>query len=460
MTRGVKTLLGDPKKAVLKLATPMIVAMFVNTIYNVADAIWVSGLGPNALAAVTYFFPILILGMALANGLGIGGGSAISRYIGAGKQESADSAATHTIVLMFLVSALFMGVLLLFGRFYFIVMGAGDALAMTLNYTVVMAIGSLPFFFNQIGTALLRAEGDANRAMAALIIGAGLNIFLDPVFIYWFGLGVAGAAVATIISISVSSLFLLYWLFIKNITYVRVRLKKFRFRSDIMMNILQVGIPGMLNQASISGMFVAVTFIVNIIAGNHGVAVYGTGWRVVSMAILPTIGIATAVVSISGATFGAREFGKLDTAYIYAVKFGLIIETTIAIATFLAAPGIAMAFTWAEASQVLRGDLTRMLRLIWIFYPSVAFGMLSASMFQGTGKGLRALLVTLFRTVGLIIPLTAFFGIGLDRGLPGVWWGIIIASWIVSMGAFFWARHYIHCMAGSDTIYAAENTSL
>ena len=146
-TKGVKTLLGDPKKAILKLSIPMIIAMSAHTIYNLADAIWVSGIGPEALAAVGFFFPFLMLLMAFSVGLGIGGGAAISQRIGAKNKEGANSVAVHTIVIMIFLSVLFMIPLLLFTRDIFIIMGAKDALDMTVSYSQIMFGGTLLIFF-------------------------------------------------------------------------------------------------------------------------------------------------------------------------------------------------------------------------------------------------------------------------------------------------------------------------
>jgi len=103
-TQGIKVLLGDPKKAVIKLALPMIAAMSLHIIYNLVDAIWVSGLGADALSAVGFFFPFFFVAVAIATGLGLGGGSAISRWIGAGDKESADAVAAHTIIIMLVVA--------------------------------------------------------------------------------------------------------------------------------------------------------------------------------------------------------------------------------------------------------------------------------------------------------------------------------------------------------------------
>ena len=199
-TEGVKTLLDEPKKAIVRLALPMIVAMSVQTIYNFVDAIWVSGLGADALSAVGFFFPFFFMTMAIATGIGLGGGSAISRRIGARDKIGADNVAVHTVVIMFLAAVFLTVPLFIFAEKIFTLLGAGRALAMAVSYARIMFAGTLIIFFANIANAILRSEGDVKRAMFAMVLGAVINIVLDPIFIYTFGLGVAGAAWATSLS--------------------------------------------------------------------------------------------------------------------------------------------------------------------------------------------------------------------------------------------------------------------
>ena len=191
-------------------------------------------------------------------------------------------------------------------------------------------------------------------------------------------------------------------------------------------------------------MMLIMNVIVVIVGGTDGVAIFSTGWRVVTIAILPLLGIATAVVSVTGATYGAKEYNKLDTAYLYSIKLGLLIETTIAILTFIFAPYITAVFTQTENAARIADDLIRFLQIACIFYPGVAFGMLSSSMFQGVGKGLYSLAVTILRTMILMPPLVWAFAITLNMGLPGAWWGLVVANLSGSFTAFVWARFYVH----------------
>jgi len=442
-TKGIKTLLGDPKKAIITLSLPMIVAMSVQTIYNVVDAIWVSGLGADALSAVGFFFPFFFMLMAIATGIGIGGSSAVSRRIGARDKKGADNVAAHTVVIMLLLTVVITIPFFIFADDIFSFMGAGKITDMATLYARILFGGTLIIFFSNVSNALLRGEGDAKKAMYAMMAGAGLNIILDPIFIYTLGLGVAGAAWATVVSMLVSSLILFYWIFIRNDTYITITLRDIQLDRGIITEILKVGLPSALSQLSMS----LTMFILNIIVvragGTDGVAVFSTGWRVATFASLPLIGIATAVTSVTGATYGNGAFKKLDTAYMYAVKIGLGIEIFVAVATYLFAPQIAALFTQSKDAARITEDLIIFLRIMCLYYPAVSFGMLSSAMFQGTGKGINALIVTLFRTIVLTVPLAFAFSLILRIGIPGVWWGIVTGNITGTVVAFTWARLYI-----------------
>ena len=456
-TKGVKTLLGEPKKAVIKLAIPMIIAMSAHTIYNLVDAIWVSGFGQDiftsenivevgtgALAAVGYAMPFYMMLLSIAVGLGIGGGSAISRRIGADDKKGADNCAIHSIIISLIVALVFSILLFTFADRIFISIGAAETANMAISYGRIIFAGSVFIFFINISLAILRAEGDANRAMYAMLFGAILNIILDPFFIYTFGLGVAGAAYATILSMGITAVILIYWLFFRRDTYVSFKFRSFKFKKDILKDILRVGLPASFQQLSMSITMLAIIIIINISGGgNEGVAIYNTGWRIVMMAVLPLLGFATAVTSVTGAAFGARSYAKLKTAYLYAAKTGLLIEIVLAIVIFILAPLISIVFTTRPEDIVIRSDLALFLQISCIFYPGAAFGIASSAMFQGTGKGTYSLIATLLRTIVLTITFALIFVLVFDTGIVGIWWAIVIGNLTGSVVSFIWGNLYI-----------------
>ena len=159
-TKGVKTLLGDSKKAILKLSIPMIIAMSVQTIYNFVDALWVSGFASNfftsfeipetgkgALAAIGFVFPFFMMAVAISTGLGVGGGSAISRKIGSNDKKGADNIAIHSVIITILIAIVFSLLLFTFSDRIFSWIGAGDSLNMTISYGRIIFAGSIAIFF-------------------------------------------------------------------------------------------------------------------------------------------------------------------------------------------------------------------------------------------------------------------------------------------------------------------------
>ena len=181
------------------------------------------------------------------------------------------------------------------------------------------------------------------------------------------------------------------------------------------------------------------------IAGNgrEGVAVYNSGWRIVMFAVLPLLGMATAVTSVSVAAFGARSYDKLKTAYLYAARTGFLVEIVLAILVFILAPLISIVFTTRPEDIIIRDDLTQFLQITCIFYPGAAFGISTSAMFQGTGKGTYSLIATLLRTIVLTIALAVIFVIVFDFGISGIWWAIVVGNLVGSVLSFVWGNLYI-----------------
>jgi putative MATE family efflux protein len=444
ITRGVSLLIGEPKKAVLKLSGPMIVALMIQAAYSLVNAVWVAGLGPTALAAVGFVSPIFMVVIGISNGLGAGVSSAISRRIGAGDKAGADATAAHAIVLVIAVSALLTASLLGLAGPILVAMGAGSTLDLALEYGNIVFAGSILAVFSAMAFAILRGEGDTKRTMYAMAAGSIVNAVLDPVLIYWAGLGVAGAAWGTVFSMLLVSLVQLYWMFIKKDTYVSISRRGFCLCRNIMADILSVGIP-----ASIEFLFYSIdAVIINAmlvrVSGTDAVAVYTAGWRVIFVALVPLIAIATAEISVAGAAFGARRYDSLSVIHSYSTKLGLAIGAATAIVTGLLAPQITALFTFSADSAHLAPALVAFMHAMCLFYPFVSPGIMSASFFQGAGKGLTSLFLNLLRDVILVTMMAFVLGMVLGFGEHGIWWGIVFGNISGSLLSYLWARLYIN----------------
>jgi len=449
ITKGVATLLGDPKKAILKLSTPMMFAMLCQALYNIADGIWVAGLGADQLAAVGLFFPFFIIIIALGAGIGVGGSSAVSRRIGENNKVEADNTAIHTIILCIIIALLVSIPSLPFlDNIFLSFSGSKNVGAMAGDYAEILFGGAVIIMFSHIANALLRGEGDAKRAMYGMLVGSILNIILDPIFIYVFGLGVVGAAWATMISFTVSACLLSYWLLFKKNTYLTIVLKDFSYNKKIIKEILKVGIPSSLAQISMSATMIIINKIVIQAAGTDGVAVFTSGWRIIMFGTIPLIGMSMGVVSVTGAAFGARDKEKLKTAYLYAIKLGIIIEFFIAVAVFIFSRQISYIFAYSEDSARIMNDIITFLRIMVLIYPTVPLGMLTSALFRGVGKGKNSLIVTLFRTIILQVPFAYFLGIYFHLGLIGVWIGILAGNIIAVSVTFLWGKYTVNHIIG------------
>lgn len=443
MTRGVSLLTGDPKKAILKLSGPMILAMLILAAYNLVNAVWVSGLGSQALAAVGFVTPLFMAVVGLSNGLGAGISSSISRRIGAQDRRGADNAAMHALLITVASSSIITVLLLLFSERLLSLMGAGESLSLAVEYGSIIFSGSILMVFNNTGYAILRGEGDTRRTMYAMCAGSIINAVLDPVLIYWAGLGIAGAAWGTVISLFMVSTVQIYWLFIKKDTYLSFSREAFLPSAGVVKDILRVGIPASLEFLlySIDG-FIINSMLVRV-AGTDAVAVYTAGWRVIMIALIPLVAIATAEISVAAAAIGSRKYENLPVIHNYSTKLGFAIGGATAIFTWVFAPQITMLFTYTQESAHLAPVMVSFMHVMCLFYPFISPGIMSASLFQGAGKGLTSLLLNSMRDVLLVTMMAFILGIVLGFGEKGIWWGMVFGNISGSLISFLWARLYI-----------------
>jgi putative MATE family efflux protein len=441
-TEGTKILLADPKTAILRLSLPMMIAMTLMTLYSVVDAFWVSGLGADALAAVGFSFPLFIITIGLASGLGTGGEAALSRMIGARNRDGASSVAMHTILLMTVLAVAVTIPLSLFAGDLFVLMGAGNAVGLATEYARILFLGTFALLFGEVAYALMHGEGDAKRTMYAMAAGAVANIILDPILIYTLHMGIAGAAWATILAEVIAAIPMVYWLFVKRDTYVSLHLRKFSPDPAVVRDILQVGLPAAAEQLGLALMALILNGVIVLISSTDGVAIYSVGWRVVSIGLTPILAISSAVVAVTGATYGARAYAKMESALLYAVRLGLGIGLGLAAATFIFAPQIAAIFTAPGDASGIAPELTTYLQVTSLVYPMVGFGLFSSSFFQGTGLGARSLTITILQNVVLSTLFVWVFAIELGFGLPGVWWGVAAGNAIGAVLGYIWARRY------------------
>ncbi|MCL2687239.1 MAG: MATE family efflux transporter [Methanobrevibacter sp.] len=439
--KNIEIVTGDPKRAIRKLSLPIMVSMFVTFSYNLADTIWVAGLGTDSLAALGFFIPIFIVIIGLGNGIGVGTNSMIARAIGAKDKKKADNAAMHGIILTIAISIIAPIILIFFLNDILILMGAGSVTPLTSEYATILLIGLITLLLPSVGSSILRSEGDVKRAMKIMIFTAVLNIILDPIFIYILNLGLKGAAYATLVSSSVAMVVIFYWLIIKKDTYLNISKEDFRWNPKIIKGIVSIAIPSTSETFTFSIVSLVINFILSVTTGPIGVAVYTAGWRIANLAMIPHIGLGTGTLTVVGAAYGARKFKKLITAYDYSIKLGLTISISSGIIIFIFAPQIALIFSYADTNLI--PAIAEFLRILVIFCIALPLGILSSSTFQGLGKGFISLFLTIQRALLFEVIFMYIFAFELNMGTIGVWWGLSLGGLIGYLVCYIVTKLYL-----------------
>ena len=442
-TKGIGTLLGDPRKAIIKLSIPMVLGSFGQIMLYLTDAIFISGLGPDALSAVGFFVPVFMIILSIAVGISAGGSAALARMIGCRDDKGADDVAAHTVIGMIIVSVLITAPLTIFIKPLFFLLGAGDTIDLTVSYGRIMLIGAPMLSFLIAAISVFGAEGNTKRGAQGMALVAILNIMLDPLFIYTLQFGVAGAALASVVALSVGSVIFIYWLFIKKSSYVTIKFEKFRFKKKIVLDICSVGVPVFLSQILNAIGIVIMNLILIKVAGTDGVAIAATGSRVINLILLPGIGLTGAFGTVAASAFGANDIDRLKTALKYVLRLGFIIEACLAAATFVLAPIIIKMFMWSDNTARIAEDLIMFFHITAFSLPVVVFIGAGISVFFAAGKGLNGLIITFFYVFLFWLPCVWFFGVYLDMGLIGVWGTGVFTGWIAAFIILQWVNIFI-----------------
>ena len=442
-SKNIEMITGDPKKAIVKLALPMMLSMLLIMLYNIADSIWVAGLGPDALAAVGFITPLFMVLIGLGNGIGAGANSLIARNIGAKNHDQANNAGLHAIVLSIIVSLVFTILIEVFMVPILQFMGAGNTIQYAMDYSYIIFGFLFIFVFSGVASAIFRSEGDMRRATIAIAVTAVLNIILDPIFIYVLNFGISGAAWATVISATMSCIVMSYWIWVKKDLFLDLSPKNFKYSSHIMIDTLQVAIPSTLETIVFSALAIIINSMLVLAAGTTAVAVYTASMRIVQLAMIPLIGIGTAVLTVAGVAYGAHNYKNLQTAHSYSIKIGFIVSIILGALMFIFSGQIATVFSYTQASAGLASEIATAISVLSLFVLAIPHGIMSSMMFQGVGKGTYSLLITLLRSLILESVFAYLFCFIFGWGLPGIYGGVVFGCFLGGTIGYIWAKLFI-----------------
>ena len=443
MNENVEMITGDPKKAINKLAWPLIASMLLIFLNNIIDSIWVAGLGPGPLAAIGYVTPLFMVLVGFGNGIGAGATSLISRYIGAEKKDDANNAAIHSAILSVAISLVLTVFFLLALESLLKIMGASDVMGYAMDYGMIIFAFTAPILIPPIFGGAFRAEGDVKRATLPIAMVAIVNMILDPIFIYTFGWGISGAALATGLAPFAGLFMMLYWIFIKKDTYLSYNRKDFHNNFKMYKDILVVGIPASLEQLIMAALAVTVNYMLTLVSGSTAVAVYTAGWRIISLGLLPAIGVGTAAITVAGVAYGAKKYENIRIACRYSVKLGLISSIIVCILLFVFANQVAFIFSYSEASSHLEPLIASFIQLMCLFILYVPFGASAGNVFQGLGKGTTSFILTTFREFVLVLIFAYLLGFVFNMGERGIYYGMLLGGFLGSVIAYGYIELYV-----------------
>jgi putative MATE family efflux protein len=444
-TEGVNLLRGNPKEAVKKLSLPLMLSMMIISLYNIIDSFWVAGLGADQLAGVGFVIPLEFLIISVGTSLGAGITSVISRYIGQNDDKMADNAATHSVILSFITSIIVTIIFTVFMKELLICLGArGAGLDYAMQYAHIYFVSSIIVVMPNALYGLLRSEGDNKRTMYVMILCAVINMVLDPLFIYTLNMGMFGAALSTVISLFMVLMVIIYWIYIKKDTYLKLTLSNFSYTPEIFKNILKVVIPSICEMIFITFITAIMHFIILAVSTTDSVAVFENGWRMITLATEPMMAISTALISVLAANYGAQKYENMKIAYDYSMKMGTILGLVALVIFIVFAPQISYIFSYGQTSIRLFEPTVDFFHIFAWFFVVFPGGVISTYMFQGLGKGTMSLIFTIIREAICATLFAALFGIILGWGINGVWFGILIGYTIGRLIAIVYANNYLN----------------
>ncbi|MDD3246347.1 MAG: MATE family efflux transporter [Methanosarcina sp.] len=408
------------RKLLFKLSTPVIIGMLVQALYNVVDTLfvgWAYGAeSVQAIGGLSIAFPVQMIIMAFGIILGTGGSSIISRALGARETERAEKVLGNVFSLSLILSVLIAIPCLLYLDPILKAFGSTPGiLPYARDYLEIIIAGGIVFVFGISVQNIVRAEGNARLAMNAMLIGGGLNILLDPLFIFGFGMGVQGAAIATVLSQSVGSAWLLQYC-LKGKGAVRFKAETLKLSPGIIKEIGAIGLGSFVMEASGSVMMI---FVYNALAsygGDVAIAVFGITMKINSFIFLPLLGMSFGLQPIVGFNYGAKQFGRI----VEAVKLSLAATTAFGLLGLLVIslfPEQLLGLFSADPEYLTVGKSAVVIMVLGL--PLIGCNVVTTTLFQALGQAKPSFLLSISRQLLFLIPLVII----LPRlyGLAGVW---------------------------------------
>ena len=427
----------------IRIAVPSSVGTVFMTLYNVVDTFFAGKISPDALAALAQTFPVYFIIIAIGVGLSIGSTALIANSLGKKKEKEASYILAQSISVAILVSLIVTLLGIYIGPYIIFAMNQSlVTLNLSMEYLNIIFLGSIFIFIQMSVNSSLSALGDTKSYRNYMIFGFFLNIILNPLFIFGYGIipamGMKGIALSTIVSQFIGATYIIYKVSKTNLREY-LYLNCFKPKMKIIYALLKQGIPASIGMMMISlGVFIILFFISQF--GDLALAGYGTAIRYEQLFLLPVLGLNTAVLAMVGQNFGAKEISRINEIYNKALIFGCTFMFISAFIIYFTAEFAVGLFTNDE--NVIKYG-TQYLQITALMEPIYPIFFISNALIQGFKKANIVMILTLCRMVILPSIVLSYLIFYLNSSFSFVFWGLLIINWIFGIFVLVFTKYLI-----------------
>ncbi len=428
---------GNLFKTILSLALPIMLTNFVQTLYDLTDSYYIGKLGGIQVAAISFVWPVTYLIISLGTGIGVATTSLVSISIGEKNYKKASIFSGQSISFSFILSI----ILTIIGYYLApeilsFMKAQGELLKESIVYCRIILLSTPFLFFNQVFTSIKQGEGNTLSPLILSIISVFINIILNPIFIFNFGWGIAGAAWATVIARMFVTIYSSYLLFFKN-QGIKIYKKHLVFHKNIIKRIIKIGLPSSIGQGFSSlGFIVLNVFIIKF--GEDAMAAFGIGNRINSLLFLPCMGLGMGLTSIVGQNLGANNINRIKDAVKTSVIITIIFSVFSILLIYAFDQYIISFFTSDDGIKKMSLDY---LRLISLSIPGLGLMQILISIYQGASHTKTAMFITMSRLWLFRLPMIIFFQHFTNIKEFGIWYSMVYSNYfVVALGAIFYFK--------------------
>jgi putative MATE family efflux protein len=428
------------QRLVLTMSFPIMLSMLIQALYNIVDSIFVSMSSTLALTAVSLAFPLQNLMIAVAVGTSVGMNSLLSRKLGAKEREDAEKAAGNGLTLACISWAVFAIVGITLSKPFFRLFTQDEELIkLGATYTTICLFFSLGMFIDIMCERILQGTGDTIHSMVVQLVGAVANIILDPIMIFGLlgfpKLGIAGAAIATVLSQHISMILAIHY--VKKNKDVTVTLKHLKMEKRIVKGIYAVGLPSIIMQSI--GTLMTTGFNKILIAyGNSAVSVFGIYFKLQSFVFMPVFGLNSGLIPVIGYNYGAKKPERMMQALKTAVTVAVGIMA-VGTLLFVLFPKTLLSWFNADADMMKIGlNAFPILASCFVF---AGFSIALSGLFQGVGDGVYSMIISVTRQIVILLP--SAWILSKVGGIHAIWYSFLIAELCsLMLTLFFFRKEY------------------